>query len=70
MTRIPENLRAMYADAYKLHETLYGMANTPDNWLKACDLISETTIRHGEHPLMVDLSAAVFNQLERDAHGA
>lgn len=64
--QLPEYIRAMYADAYKLHEALHGMGNSPEDWLKCCDMMSQTTIRHKEHPLMVALAAAVFEQLERD----
>ena len=64
--KLPENIRSMYTDAYKLHETLQGMGNSPEDWLKCCELMSQTTIRHNEHPLMVALAAAVFEQLERE----
>lgn len=68
-TKLPKNIRDMYADAYKLHETLYGMDNSPEAWAKCCELMSRTTIRHNEHPLMIALAVAVFDQLERDRSG-
>ena len=68
-TKLPDYIRAMYTDAYKLHETLQGMDNSPESWLKCCDLMSQTTIRHKEHPLMIALASAVFEQLERDRRG-
>jgi hypothetical protein len=64
--KLPEDIRAMWADAYKLHEALQGMGNTREDWVKCCELMSGTTVRHGEHPLMVALAVAVFEQLERD----
>ena len=69
MTKLPNEIRSIYADAYKLHETLCDMPNTPEAWLKVCDLMSETTAKHNGHPLMVALAAAVFEQLERDRSG-
>ncbi|MBP5231262.1 MAG: hypothetical protein ILO68_05970 [Clostridia bacterium] len=70
MSKLPEYIRDMWSDAYRLHETLQGMGNTAEDWLKCCELMGETTIRHQEHPLMVALAAAVFEQLERDRRGA
>lgn len=68
--KLPEGIRAMWTDAYKLHETLQEMDNSPEAWMRCCDLMSETTARHNDHPLMVSLAVAVFEQLERDRRGA
>lgn len=68
--KLPDYIREIWADAYKLHETLQGMGDSRDEWLECCQLMSETTIRHNNHPLMGALAAAVFEQLERDrGHG-
>ena len=64
--KLPENIRAMYSDAYKLHETLYDMGNTPEDWTRCHELMVQTTVKHGEHPLIVALAVAIADQLERD----
>jgi len=65
--KLPDNIRAMYADAYKLHETLYGMGvNTTEFWENCHCLMVETCAKHNDHPLMISLAVAVADQLERD----
>lgn len=65
-TKLPEEIRAMYTDAYKLHETLYDMGNSVDDWKRCVRLMRDVTVRHKEHPLMVALAVAISEQLERD----
>lgn len=67
--KLPENIRAIYTDAYKLHETLCDMGNTPEDWLRCHELMVQGCAKHGEHPLMVALAVAITDQLERDRGG-
>lgn len=64
--KLPENIRAMYTDAYRLHETLVTMGNTPEDWQKCHQLMVETSAKHHDHPLFISLAVAITEQLERD----
>ena len=68
--KLSEEIRSMYTDAYKLHETYAGMENNEDNWTKVCNTVSEISRHHGDHPLIIQLLIAVMGQLEREVNGA
>ena len=63
---LPESIRTMYTDAYKLHETLYEMGNSDEEWLNAAELSKNVCLHHDMHPLIIDLVLAVTNQLNRE----
>ena len=67
--KLPENIRSMYTDAYKLHETFCEMENTPEEWVKCSGMMSEVCVHHNNHPLMLSLAVAVFDELERERCG-
>jgi hypothetical protein len=64
--KLPDNIRSMYTDAYKLHETFCSMGNTPEEWTRCTGTMNAVCIHHGNHPLMISLAIAVLDQLERD----
>lgn len=68
--KLPEDIRSMYTDAYRLHETFCGMGNTAEEWAACARSTGETCSRHGNHPLMMDLLLAVYMHLERERKAA
>lgn len=66
MSKLPDDIRSMYTDAYRLHETFTGIGNNPDDWVRCTGTISEVCVHHNNHPLMLALAVAVFDQLDRE----
>lgn len=67
--KIPDDIRAIYTDAYRLHETFHGMENNLQNWADLAKVSDEVCKKHGNHPLMIALAVAVSEQLEREVIG-
>lgn len=70
MKKLPEDIRAMYTDAYRLHETFHGMENNLQNWVDVAKASDQVCNKHGNHPLIIALAVAVSDQLEREVNGA
>lgn len=66
MAKLPDDIRNIYTDAYKLHETFCDMANDAESWTKATNAANDMCISHDNHPFMVAMAIAVINQLERE----
>lgn len=66
MARLPESIRTMYADAYKLHETFCEMGNSAEEWCQCAEVIGNVCRHHENHPMMIALALAVLDQLERE----
>lgn len=70
MKKLPENIRTIYTDAYRLHETFHGMENNLQNWTDVAVACDDVCRKHGNHPLMIALAAAVHEQVEREVNGS
>ena len=66
MSKLPENIRSMYTDAYKLHEMFSDMGNTEAEWERFGGMMRDVSVHHNNHPLMMALINAVSDQLERE----
>lgn len=46
ITNVPDNLREMWADIYKLYDINYNMKNTGEDWKKFWDQATELLHKH------------------------
>ena len=69
MTKLPQNLRAMFTDAYAFAERYHTMGNSPEEWEEAVNTMNSVAAHHGFHPLSEKLLFAVYDWMEGERNG-
>lgn len=69
MSKLPQNLRSMFTDAYAFCEQFHGMGNDPQQWEKAADVMRSVAEHHNDHPLAVNLLYSVYDWLDLERNG-
>lgn len=64
MTNVPENLREMWSDVYKLFDINYKMENTPASWNRYWDQVEQLIKKHNRYPYVMDLARIVSEMIE------
>ena len=64
MTNVPDNLREMWADIYKLFDLNYKMENTSQAWNKYWDQVEQLLKKHNRYPYVMDLARIVSEMIE------
>ena len=64
MTNLPNDIRQMWADAYKLHDIHAKMQNTAEDWELFWKDAREISEKYGGHPLVVQLITTLMLYME------
>ena len=62
---MPQELRDIWTDAYKLHARHEQMPSTVEAWTACAADAQIFCSKHGQHPLAVELAIAVYNYLDK-----
>lgn len=62
-TNVPDHLRAMWTDIYKLFDLNYQMQNTVEDWNKFWNQAKEIYEKHGKTDRLMDMITLVANMI-------
>ena len=64
MTNVPQELRDMWADVYRLFDSHYNMKNTPEAWKEYWDRVAEINDKY-KNPHLIGLTIIVSDMIEQ-----
>lgn len=65
MTNLTNELRNMWSDAYKFHDSHVSLGDTEQDWLKVATDARDLCMKHNNHPFILELMVAVIADLDR-----
>lgn len=66
---LPDNIRNIWADAFRFYATFEGMGNTPEDWGKCYETALALCKKYEDHPLITELLVAVYVALDEQRNG-
>lgn len=63
MTNVPDTIREMWADLYRLFDSHYLMPNTPDAWNAYWDKAKDIYEKYGKNERVIDFTALIGDMI-------
>lgn len=63
MTNVPQELRDMWADLYRLFDINYLMPNTPEAWNKFWEQAMQLKIKHKDPPHFIEIVITISDMI-------
>ena len=64
MTNVPDTIREMWADLYRLFDSSYLMHNTPDAWNAYWDKAKDIYEKYGKSTHVLEFTALISKMIE------
>lgn len=65
-SKLPDDRRAMFTDAYRFYEEHWDMPDTAEAWEEAASQLCPIINRYNKHPLIRNLIMALYDTMDEE----